>query len=254
MRLRRDAIEMIGTYLERRVQQRTAPAKALPGRIHRLLERAMDDGCVVMPDDAVYVANFYAIFLNPDDLAALGPLLEELEASSEQMCRLRIDSKGFKTMGTVGVIIEADARVARHQVWVNPYYGADRPASERGRITIGKTQVYRQRQRVPAPRRLLRFVEAPQRYQVCSIDCRVTTIGREVDNDIVLFNSTVSRHHARIEYVDQHYELVDLDSVNHTFVNGARISRTRLSPGDVVAFDTVEATFLEPHDATCTFA
>jgi serine/threonine protein kinase len=52
------------------------------------------------------------------------------------------------------------------------------------------------------------------------------TIGRDADNDIVLDDPKVSRHHARIEYDGVEYRVLDLDSSNGTF-----LANNRLLPG-----------------------
>ena len=62
-----------------------------------------------------------------------------------------------------------------------------------------------------------------------------TTIGRSEENDIVIADALVSRHHARITLDDEGAEITDLGSGNGTFVNGGRVQgTTELSPGDVV--------------------
>jgi len=50
------------------------------------------------------------------------------------------------------------------------------------------------------------------------------TIGRTADNDIVIEDNMVSRHHARLEMRGDTYVLTDLGSANGTWVNGRRIS------------------------------
>jgi pSer/pThr/pTyr-binding forkhead associated (FHA) protein len=45
------------------------------------------------------------------------------------------------------------------------------------------------------------------------------TIGRTSDNDIVLDDNMVSRHHARLELQANTYVLTDLGSANGTWVN-----------------------------------
>lgn len=60
-------------------------------------------------------------------------------------------------------------------------------------------------------------------------------IGREADNPIALPNdATVSRRHATISQVSGGYSIRDEGSSNGTFVNGARITEQKLSPGDEV--------------------
>jgi ABC-type multidrug transport system ATPase subunit len=62
----------------------------------------------------------------------------------------------------------------------------------------------------------------------------VLTIGRSSDNGLVLDLPVVSRHHAVIQRIGDHYEIVDLNSTNGTFVNGVRIEQHRLVDGDEI--------------------
>tara|TARA_B100000315_G_scaffold167788_1_gene156280 strand:+ start:8873 stop:9568 length:696 start_codon:yes stop_codon:yes gene_type:complete len=60
-------------------------------------------------------------------------------------------------------------------------------------------------------------------------------IGREEDNDIVIDNAAVSRHHAKIKRAGGGYTVEDLNSTNGTFVNENRITQQeKLQDGDVV--------------------
>lgn len=60
-------------------------------------------------------------------------------------------------------------------------------------------------------------------------------IGREADNPIALSNdATVSRRHATISQANGGYSIRDEGSSNGTFVNGARVTEQRLSPGDEI--------------------
>ena len=60
-----------------------------------------------------------------------------------------------------------------------------------------------------------------------------TTLGRAVDNDIVVADASVSRHHATIVPQDGGFALRDLASQNGTFVRGQKINDLRqLADGD----------------------
>jgi len=65
---------------------------------------------------------------------------------------------------------------------------------------------------------------------------RLVRIGRAPENEIVLDDLLVSRHHAELHGLPAGgYELVDLGSHNGTFVNGRRIQKTHLQELDVVS-------------------
>lgn len=57
-------------------------------------------------------------------------------------------------------------------------------------------------------------------------------IGRAGDNDVHITDPTVSSHHARIfTYLNSSY-IEDLQSRNGTYLNGKRIDKHILRPGD----------------------
>jgi ABC transport system ATP-binding/permease protein len=62
------------------------------------------------------------------------------------------------------------------------------------------------------------------------------TVGRDPSNDLTLDSPQVSRHHAVFERgaPDLPWTVTDLNSTNHTFVNGAAVGRQQLAEGDVV--------------------
>ena len=60
------------------------------------------------------------------------------------------------------------------------------------------------------------------------------SIGRASDNDVRITDSTVSSHHARIfTYLNSSY-IEDLKSSNGTFINGKRVEKHILRPGDTL--------------------
>jgi hypothetical protein len=57
-------------------------------------------------------------------------------------------------------------------------------------------------------------------------------VGRHLGCDVVLSSVKVSRRHARLIFRDGSWILLDLDSTNGTRVNGVRVGRCALQPGD----------------------
>lgn len=63
------------------------------------------------------------------------------------------------------------------------------------------------------------------------VDRDVTTIGRHPDSDVWLDDVTVSRHHAEIRRSGEQFTLVDLGSLNGTYVGGQRRETAELVAG-----------------------
>ncbi|WP_102408728.1 FHA domain-containing protein [Parabacteroides bouchesdurhonensis] len=63
----------------------------------------------------------------------------------------------------------------------------------------------------------------------------VIKIGKSDDNDFIIDDPHVSRHHARLLHeTDGYWFLEDAGSTNGTFVNGSQIIKKRVTPTDIV--------------------
>ena len=81
-----------------------------------------------------------------------------------------------------------------------------------------------------------------ERFLLNSVE---TSIGRSGENDILLDDVTVSRKHANIRRAGERFELVDLGSLNGTYVNNNSIARATLSNGDEVQFGKFHMLFVQ---------
>ena len=106
------------------------------------------------------------------------------------------------------------------------FRGASRPRSFRDRVAE-LTSAWRERDAIEP------------RLPILALDWTGSTtrmvIGRHRSCDLVISADTVSRRHAELFFREGGWVLVDLDSTNGTFINGARVWRTHLLPGDLVA-------------------
>ena len=94
-----------------------------------------------------------------------------------------------------------------------------------------------------APR--LRETSAPAwACRVIELRKDAVTLGRALDNDIVLPEDPVSAQHCRIvRQSDGSFELVDLGSTNKTWVNGHKVRSTPLRNGDQIRIGTTTFVF-----------
>lgn len=76
------------------------------------------------------------------------------------------------------------------------------------------------------------------------IDKGLLRIGSKKENDVVIADDTVSRHHAVIEEKKGQYIIRDLESTNGTFVNGLRVSEAFLNEGSIIKLGNTELRFI----------
>ena len=94
-----------------------------------------------------------------------------------------------------------------------------------------------------APVARLEFILGPMANQTLPLSEEVTTIGSVAGNTVVLADPAVSRKHAGIRKVDGSYELADFGSTNGVYVNGHKVPKKTLEPGDIIRVGNTEAVF-----------
>ncbi len=84
----------------------------------------------------------------------------------------------------------------------------------------------------------LRVISGPDRGKVHNIQGDSALVGRGLDCNIVLADPAVSRKHFRVERDGDGVDVVDMGGANGTNINGQRVQRHRLQPGDRVEIGT----------------
>jgi FHA domain len=76
------------------------------------------------------------------------------------------------------------------------------------------------------------------------LDRPVTSAGRHADNDIVLHDITVSQHHAEFRRENRTFQVVDVDSLDGTYVNRELVDSAVLANGDEIQMGKFRLVFL----------
>lgn len=73
----------------------------------------------------------------------------------------------------------------------------------------------------------------------------IIDIGRHSDNDLVLDDPHVSRHHAQLRAIRNRFVIFDVGSTGGTFLNGKPISKATLQTGDVIRIGVVNLIYTQ---------
>ncbi len=82
-----------------------------------------------------------------------------------------------------------------------------------------------------------------QRPRAFPLFKRITSIGRAVDNDVVVPETTVADHAAQIVFDGRDFNITEVDRAAEFLVNGKKKRRLRLTHSDRLQFGSVELTF-----------
>ena len=137
------------------------------------------------------------------------------------------------TCAPSGIPAEAPGGAARVKSATSVWAPDEAPGSEQGPPA---------RWQAPAPSAVAQPAVAGQPSAVyrspsavMQLPPRQLAIGRADDNDVVVEDLSVSRHHAELRRTARGgYEIVDLDSHNGTFLNGQRITAAPMTEADLV--------------------
>jgi len=97
---------------------------------------------------------------------------------------------------------------------------------------------------LPAGAALLVVRRGPNAGSRFLLDQQTTSAGRHPSSDIFLDDVTVSRRHAEFRQVDGGYEVVDVGSLNGTYVNREPVDGAVLANGDEVQIGKFRLVYL----------
>lgn len=207
-----------------------------PAEIGRKLERAMVANQVVSVD-ATLVPNDYRVSMHQEDMVLFADYVTALCRQMETWLTELAAERKFTLVDRIRVQITGTDSVPRRAIHVTAAI-ADRPNFKQPeQDAIQRTEVYRViRETTGVPPLRVRFLSGPLVGTEVTIRKATTTVGRALDNDIVVESGDVSRHHAKFDYANAQLRVTDLGSTNGTRVNGKAVRTHTIALGDEVTF------------------
>ena len=220
-----------------------------PVSLAKRIERAMDTS-KSFRDDGIIVPNQYDLHLSPGDYATFESYRGSLEDDLAHGVLARARHERYSLVARPRVRIVADPAVRRGDVRVAANVVDD--AGERLRddrpLPASDTMVFARPERdAAAPDAanraylLVRTDGAPPVQ--FDIGGALISVGRASDNDVIVDDPLVSRHHCQLKLQHGAYSFADLGSRNGSWVNGQAVSEVALGPGDHIRIGSTEIEF-----------
>jgi hypothetical protein len=238
------AIERFFERLFERPSARLFRTRLQPVQLQRRIERAMEAERLAASDRTL-VPNRFVVHLHPADLEGFEEMEQSLASELADAALLFARAHHYTLVDRPRVDLLADPTVERSDIRVDarfadPIAGRLRTSTE---DVTGLDPLFRDPgddplstmvfavPRPAAPKARLRVHDPAGGIRDVDIGAGLT-VGRAVDNDLVLRDERVSRHHGRIAGRRGTLVYTDLGSTNGTEVNGNRVSEVVLGAGD----------------------
>lgn len=244
------AIAQFEEFLEGLVEgsfRRLFGGRLEPVDLARRLGRVMDDNKRVMWDRPL-VPNHYQITLSETDFGDVRQFADSLARELEKFANERATERGYAMLAPAEVTLSADGGLQTGTFQVRATL-VDTPLRPPGDEPALQPEDFTQTRAM----RPLEMPLGPTGFEAVhltgtiggkrvtwSVDKERVTIGRGLDNMVVLDDASVSRRHAELLRQGGRLEIRDLGSRNGTWVNAARVTISPVAPGDEVAFGAVQ--------------
>ena len=244
-------MSLIGNFeerLERAVEgffARLFKSGVHPVEIGKRLLRVMEDGKTVALR-RTYVPNLYRITVGPKDYERLSQLeaklVEELEIFVGEAARQRqwsLPDSPRVSFATDAKLQAGEFRITAEAVSLR----AEPSAHDREPAPAGDSRpapVAPAAQELGDPQLVLLTDDQPVKTLIVE---RRIKIGRQADNDLVVVDPGVSRHHAEVINENGTCTLHDLGSTNGTYVNGSVVTEHALRDGDRISLGSTVVEF-----------
>jgi pSer/pThr/pTyr-binding forkhead associated (FHA) protein len=225
-------------------------ASLQPVSLAKRIERAMDT-TKSFREDGVIVPNHFELHLHPSDYATFESYRGSLEDDLAHGVLTRARHERYTLVARPRVRIVSDQNVQRGDIRVAANViddAGDRLRADEPMPPSSDTMVFArpgpESQAPSSARRAYLLVKTDGAPPVqFDLGGPLISIGRASDNDVIVDDALVSRHHCQLKLQHGAYSFADLGSRNGSFVNGQPVSEIALGPGDRIRIGSTEIEF-----------
>lgn len=179
-----------------------------------------------------YAPDLYILSVHPEDLIDWQmhqDILFEMSSTIQKMGT----NEGFLFLKPIKIQLNPDARIKRGRFMVSAYFSPQEPGLSDTAVMIQDEQ---NEHELFIPENAMLIIAGKTFFH---LEKPIINIGRHSSNDLVLNDPHISRHHAQLRVIKDHYVIFDVGSTAGLYLNGKRISQATLHAGDVIRIGSV---------------
>jgi hypothetical protein len=219
-------------------------ARTLPGggvqpiELGKRMVRAMEEEKTVGAAGAAFVPNAFAFHLARKDFARLQQIAHTLKKELIAVARRAAASEHWEMVGPPEVRLLEDANFKSGTFGIDAeFVESAKPEPAAG----PQTQLIQMSLAADAE-----LVQIGKTSHTWPLSKEGIVIGRQKGCDVMIPDAGVSRRHAEVRREGDEWVVIDLGSTNGIEINGRRVNRHRLTPGDRMLLGETVLEFRRP--------
>jgi hypothetical protein len=219
-------------------------ARTLPGggvqpiELGKRMVRAMDEEQVKAVSGATFVPNSMLFRLSKKDFARMEQIEKTLKKELTAVAKRAAAAEHWQMLGPVEIHVVEDAVVKSGTFQVEAeFVEGTKPEPAAG----PQTQLIQMALTADAE-----LVQVGKSSRAWPLSKEAIVLGRQKDCDVVLADPGISRRHAEVRREGDEWVVIDLGSTNGLEINGKRVNRHRLVPGDRIVLGETTLEFRRP--------
>ncbi len=197
----------------------------------------------------VYVPNVYRVYLHSKDWVPLASFGETFLIELSKYLHQEGERNSYTFLGKPSIELHADDTVNLREMFVEVAFDdsvdidwrEEEGNTREKELEHEKTTIFQDVVKTNFPkegitsrnlRYILEIIQGPDIGKLFPLDAENIYIGRHAQCELVLTDLEASRRHLKMTQCEQGWLLDDLGSTNGTMVNGQRVSRQLILPGD----------------------
>jgi len=192
--------------------------------IHRIVA-AIQDSTQGELSETTIPPNQFTIRVHPSQAIHLSTNPHLMNTLSEYLVDAGITT-GFFFLSTPTIKILEDQNLQNNDIFVSAQHSLN------DLVETNEFQVGEDLEPIYIPQNAYLIIDGTEIFQ---LEKKIINIGRREDNNLVIDDRRVSRRHAQLRVINGRYVIFDLASTGGTWVNGRRIQKSALRPGDVIS-------------------
>lgn len=202
---------------------------------HHLIDQlmqALQDNLRETNKGKIQAPDLFVIHVHPQVLnewQAHQDILDKIAESIYQKCK----TEGFHFSKKPTIKLKANPNVHRESFTISAHNtSTNQPIPD----TAAMTQSEHVNQTSMVPQNAFLIIRGSTNFP---LQKPVVNVGRHSENDLVLHDPHISRHHAQLRAINYRYVIFDVGSTGGIYLNEKKITRASLHAGDVIRMGTV---------------